>query len=122
MRRLTCLIASSVATALLLVSTSAAAPPTRIPFEVDVTFPSFFTSLCGVPVFLHVEGGGTTTLFYDQDGNVIRELDTAPGGIQFTLFSPTEAEPGSHSASPNTERLRTDIRRERTSATPRSRP
>src|SRR5919108_5251107 len=91
MRRLTCLIASSVATALLLVPTAAAAPPTRIPFEVDVAFPSFFTGLCGVPVFLHIEGGGTTTLFYDQDGNVIRELDTAPGGIQFTLFSPIEA-------------------------------
>jgi hypothetical protein len=91
MRQLTSLIASSVAAVLLLVTTAAAAPPTRLDFEDDETFPSFFTDLCGVPVFLHIEGSGTNTLFYDQDGNVIRELDTIPGGLEFTLFSPEEA-------------------------------
>jgi hypothetical protein len=73
--------------------TVAAAPPTRIPFTVDATFPSdVLTALCGIPVSVHLQGGGTTTLFYDRSGtHVIRELDTLAEGATTTIFSPIDA-------------------------------
>ena len=69
-----------------------AAAPTRIQFELDVTFPSdVLTGLCGIPVFIHLQGGGTTTLYYDKTGTqLIRESDTLPAGIVTTIFSPVE--------------------------------
>lgn len=58
-----------------------------------MTFPSeFLTALCGIPVSIHLQGGGTTTLFYDQNGTrVIRELDTLAEGLTTTIFSPIDA-------------------------------
>lgn len=83
---------SSVATLLLIVAPATAASPTRIPFEIDETFPSgSLTAVCGVPVWVHVEGGGTTTLFHDQSGQVSRELDTLAEGARTTIFSPLDA-------------------------------
>ena len=92
MPRRASLVATVVLTLVLVAPAATAAPPTRIPFEVDLTLPrSLLSALCGVPVFLHVEGAGTVFLFHDQSGNVIRELDTVPGGFHFTFFSPVEA-------------------------------
>jgi len=84
-----------VAILLLLAVPTPAAPPTRIAFEIDATFPSgFLTAFCGIPVSIHVQGAGTTTLFYDQSGTqVIRELDTLAKGLTTTIFSPID-EPG----------------------------
>lgn len=77
----------------LFVNSVNAVQPTRIPFEVDVTFPSErLTALCGIPVSIHLQGSGTTTLFYNQSGTrVIRELDTLAGGATITIFSPIDA-------------------------------
>ena len=64
-------------TLLLPVTFAASAPPTRIPFEFDETFQSgFLTNQCGFPVIAHQVGTGTTTLFYDNTGTVVREFDT----------------------------------------------
>jgi YD repeat-containing protein len=83
---------SVTAVALLLLAAQAASmPPTRVDFAFDETFPSgFLPSFCGIPVFIHVQGGGTTTLHYDNDGNLIRELDTLAEGATTTIFSPVE--------------------------------
>jgi len=83
---------SGLATLLLFVATVTAAPPTRIPFEFDETFPSdFLTAVCGIPVFLHVQGAGTTTLYYDKSGTqLVREHDTLAPGARSTIFSPVE--------------------------------
>lgn len=77
---------------LLLVSTHATSvPPTRVGFAFDEIFPSeFLTAFCGFPVFVHVQGAGTTTLHYDQDENLVRELDTLAAGATTTIFSPVE--------------------------------
>jgi hypothetical protein len=92
MARRSPLVAAAVLTLLLLGTGARAAPPRRIPFEFDFTLPRpILSAICGVPVFLHVEGAGTVILFHDQSGSVIKELDTLPGGIHFTFFSPEEA-------------------------------
>lgn len=83
---------TGLATLLLLIAPASAAPPTRIQFEFDETFPSgFLTALCGIPVYAHVQGAGTTTLYYDKSGTkVVRELDTLAEGLTTTIFSPVE--------------------------------
>src|SRR5437867_1620910 len=83
---------AGLATLLLFVAPVTAAPPTRIPFELDVTLPSgFLTAACGIPVYVHLQGGGTTTLYYDKSGTrVVRELDTLAEGLTTTIFSPVE--------------------------------
>ena len=92
MERRLLFFASGLATLLLFVATVTAAPPTRIPFEFDETFPSdFLTAVCGIPVFLHVQGAGTTTLYYDKSGTqLVREHDTLAPGARSTIFSPVE--------------------------------
>jgi hypothetical protein len=83
------LVTFTVAT-LLLVRTAFADTPTRIAFEVDETFQSgFLTQRCGIPVWVHREGSGTTTLFYDNAGALIREIDTFPAGIRWTYYAPS---------------------------------
>jgi len=93
MRRGALLAIAGVATLLRFVAPVTAAPPTRIPFEIDVAFPSaILTAVCGILVAVHLQGAGTTTFFYDQGGTqVIRELDTLAKGATTTLFSPIEA-------------------------------
>jgi hypothetical protein len=91
MARLALLAASAVATLLLMAAEATASPPTRITLNIDATFASpFLTGLCGIPVSLHEQGTVTVTLFYDQSGAVIRELDTIPGGFSVTRFSPAD--------------------------------
>lgn len=91
MERRILFFATGLAT-LLFVAPVTAARPTHIPFEFDETFPSgLLTALCGIPVYVHAQGAGTTTLYYDQSGTqVIRELDTLAEGVTTTIFSPVE--------------------------------
>lgn len=74
----------------LLLGRADASPPTRIPFEFDDTFHSGFLSrTCGIPVYVHTQGAGIITLFYDAMGaQIIREIDTLPNGATTTYFSP----------------------------------
>jgi YD repeat-containing protein len=66
---------------------AAAMPRTRISFQFDETFPSdFLTDACGIPVWIHEQGAGTTTLHYDSDGQLVRELDTLAPGATVTIF------------------------------------
>src|SRR6266536_1513824 len=91
MKRRILFLAAGLAT-VLFAAPVAAAPPTHIPFEFDETFPSgLLTALCGIPVYVHAQGAGTTTLYYDQSGTqIIRELDTLAKGATTTIFSPLE--------------------------------
>jgi hypothetical protein len=81
-----------LATLSLLTAQVAAAPPVRTSFEFDDTFPSdFLTAARGVPVYVHVRGAGTATLFYDKVGtHVVREFDILPKGLTTTIFSPVD--------------------------------
>jgi len=106
MARLALLAASAVATLLWLMAAEAtASSPTRITLDIDETFASpFLTSLCGIPVSLHEQGTVTVTLFYDASGTqVIRELDTLPGGFTVTRFSPADEEGGTGKSSTSVE-------------------
>jgi hypothetical protein len=73
----------------LAVGSATAVPPTRVDFEVDETFPSDFLSVvCGTDVFVHVQGTGTTSLYYDRNGNLQREFDRLSAGFTSTIFAP----------------------------------
>lgn len=79
------------AASLMLSSPAAADQPTRIDFTFDLTIPSeTLTELCGVPVYIHQSGSGTSTLFSDRSGDLVRELDTLAAGLTTTVFSPIE--------------------------------
>ncbi len=86
------LVSVTALVTLLLLSTHATSvPPTRVEFAFDEIFPNgFLTDFCGFPVLVHVQGAGTTTLHYDQDGKLVRELDTLATGAITTIFSPVE--------------------------------
>jgi hypothetical protein len=72
---LLCTVASGV-----LVSTASAAGPTHFSIPIDSTRPSpLLTSACGFDVSLTQVGTLKATIFYDQSGAIIRELDTQPG-------------------------------------------
>ena len=89
MQRRALVSVTALATLLLLNTHATSAPPTRIDFAFDEIFPSpFLTDFCGFPVLVHVQGAGTTTLHYDQDGKLVRELDTLAQGATTTIFSP----------------------------------
>ena len=89
MRRRALFPVTGLAMLLLFVASVDAAPPTRIQFEFDVTFHNgFLTALCGVPVFIHLVGAGTTTLHYDKSGALIREFDTMAPGLTTTMAAP----------------------------------
>ena len=92
MKRRIVLSIISMASLLLSIGPVQADKPTFIQFEFDETFPSeFLTGLCGISVFVHLKGGGTTTLYYDKSGTqLIREHDTLAEGATTTIFSPVE--------------------------------
>ena len=94
-RRLTLFIVSAATALSLLASEGAASPPTRFSFDIDDTFPSSFLSdFCGIPVRIRVQGSVTVTIHFDKTGTqVVRELDTVPGGLAVTRSSPAD-EPG----------------------------
>lgn len=74
--------------ALLFTSSGAAKPPSHFTFPVDFTVPSFLTGVCGFPVFVHLEGTARTTLFYDGDGNITREIDVNTN-LMITFSAPS---------------------------------
>ena len=87
MRRLIA-FAATLACGVALTPTATGAPPTVVSFEVFDEFHAPFTSeLCGVEVWIRLEGTVRLTVFHDQDGAVVRELDTSPG-FRTTFSSP----------------------------------
>lgn len=69
-------------------STAAAAPPAMYSFDISNTHYAPFTSAhCGLPVYITDSGTVKVTVFYDGNGNIVREIDTIPGGTT-TFFSP----------------------------------
>jgi hypothetical protein len=76
---------------LLLPAAATAAPTLRLSFPIDETFPAEgLTALCGVPVWIHLEGEDQVTYFYDASGTqILRELDYSPN-LKFTIYSPVE--------------------------------
>jgi len=75
--------------ALLFASAGTANPPSRFTFTFDDTFPSGFTSAaCGFDVFVNIKGTAVATVFFDQSGTVIREIDTQPN-FKITFFAPS---------------------------------
>ena len=79
-----CAVASAA-----LVSTASAAEPTRISIPIDSTAPSpLLTSACGFDVSITQVGTLKATVFHDQSGAIIREIDTQPG-TQLILSSST---------------------------------
>ena len=79
-----CAVASAA-----LVSTASAAEPTRISIPIDSTAPSpLLTSACGFDVSITQVGTLRATVFHDQSGVIIREIDTQPG-TQLILSSST---------------------------------
>jgi len=92
MQRPALLAGLTLATLLLSATSVCANSPTRISFEIDETFPNdFLTAVCNVPVWVHVEGAGTTTLFHDASSTqLIREFDILPGGLTTTIYSPVQ--------------------------------
>ena len=70
-------------------SAAAASPPSRVAFSVDETFRSPFTSaVCGFDVFVHVEGTAVATVFFDDTGTPVREIDTQPN-LKITVVAPS---------------------------------
>jgi hypothetical protein len=66
-----------------------AGPPVKDTIYIDETHQSsFWTGLCGVPVFIHNEG--TVLITYVPDSKVIHEVDLFPGWT-VTVSSPVEA-------------------------------
>jgi hypothetical protein len=90
-RRALLTVYSAAALLLLLSAAATATSPIRVPFQIDETFRSrFLTNNCGFPVFVHMEGTGMITLYYDKSGALIRELDMFANGLMSTYFSPVE--------------------------------
>ena len=79
----------------LVASEGTASPPTRVSFDVDDTFPSpFLSAVCGIPVHVRQQGRVIVTLYRDKTGTqVVKEIDTVPGGVTVTRSSPA-SEPG----------------------------
>jgi len=78
----------SISAALFLPSMATGAPPSSFTFTFDETFPSFLSGVCGFPVFVHLDGTATATLFFDPSGSLIREIDTN-AGFKVTFFAPS---------------------------------
>ena len=81
----------ALAAALLLPAGAMATPTLRLSFPFNETFPGEgLTALCGVPVWIHLEGEDQVTYFYDASGTqILRELDYSPA-FKFTIYSPVE--------------------------------
>ena len=95
-----CVVASAA-----LVSTASAAAPTRISIPINSTTPSpLLTSACGFEVSITQVGTLKATVFHDQSGATIRELDTQPG-TQLILSSSAT---GKSFAFPFSSAFRTD--------------
>lgn len=70
------LILSALFLALAIAPAATASQPTR---EVLPAFPDVVLDLCGFPVLDHEEGFFVFESFYDEQGNLVRQIGTAPG-------------------------------------------
>ena len=74
---------------LALSATAVANPPLQERRHIDVTQKAVAASrICGFDIFRHFEGDVHFVVFYDNDGAIVREVDTAPG-LTVTLFAPS---------------------------------
>lgn len=76
--------------ALMLVTQTVAAAdqPLRERQHTDVDIPAIGASaVCGFPIRIHAVGDSNFTLFYDNQGNIIREIDTFPSW-KITVYRP----------------------------------
>ena len=74
---------------LALSTTAAADPPLQEWRHIDVTAKAVAASrLCGFDIFRHFEGDSHFTVFYDNDGAIVREVDTFPS-LTITLYAPS---------------------------------
>jgi hypothetical protein len=76
MRRLALLLGLAAAMVLALGRVAGAVPPEHSVEHVDETFT--IEDECDFPVVVHVEGDVRHTVFFDQAGNVVRELEVFP--------------------------------------------
>ncbi|HJW48688.1 MAG TPA: hypothetical protein VJ726_04665 [Candidatus Limnocylindria bacterium] len=84
------LLAALVAGLLLVSGSSAAANPPLQEWEhvdVDVRL-NGASNVCGFEVRAHFEGDTHFIVFFDRDGNIIREVDTAPS-FKTTVYAPS---------------------------------
>ena len=80
------LLLAALGGALALAATAYAAPPRHFSFDNSASgFAPFTSAACGTPVYITVTGTYDVTLYYDANGNVVRELDRIPDGT--TTFS-----------------------------------
>ena len=86
--RLALIVVLAFALPFALAAAATARPPVVGTQEVDSTRQSqFWSTTCGVPVFVHQEGTLTFRLF--RDSNVIHEVDLFPG-FRITVISPVQ--------------------------------
>ena len=88
MRWLISLVASLVLS-LSVVSHAYADAPLVVEVPIDATArlgPA--SAFCGIDIFLHAEGIAHWRVFYDQDGVIVREIDTFPT-LTWTVFAPS---------------------------------
>ena len=111
------------AAALVSAGTATANAPIRATTTLDnVTFQDgFLTTACNLPVYLTLNGTIKATLFLDNNGNVVREVDTQPGGtltyssghasisFPFSIISHTDYSAGTSVGSPVTITLTGNI-------------
>jgi hypothetical protein len=78
-----------VAVLMLATQTGAAATePLQSRHHVDVDVPAVGASLiCGFEIRVHIEGDTHFTVFYDNEGNIVREVDTSPS-LKITVYRP----------------------------------
>lgn len=88
MRRLMAALTVTITVISISAGTAHAAAPVRLSDTVDVSYPlGYYTHLCGFPVRFRLAGRIDSTLFFDQSGSVVREVDTQPGATE-TFSSP----------------------------------
>lgn len=76
--------------ALALPATAAADAPKRFVFDIEPvpTLAPGISAICGFPVFRALSGRSIVTLFYDANGNVVREQVVFPE-LRWTFSAPT---------------------------------
>jgi hypothetical protein len=84
MRTATALLVTACALAL---AATAGASVQHLSFPLDATFQDDLTEVCGFDVFMRIEGTARVGLTVDDEGEVLREMDTVSGTI--TYFSAT---------------------------------
>jgi hypothetical protein len=74
---------------LVLSATAAADEPLQEWRHIDITAKAAAASaLCGFTIFRHLEGDSHFIVFYDNDGAIVREVDTFPS-LKITLYAPS---------------------------------